>query len=182
MSTLTRSTLSHSQSSTTPPYQPTGNRSLGYYLLLFLTLNLRLRRSLPWLFIIADVKKSILGPNFLRHFGLMVDMNNCKLVDTSTHLYIQGILSSDTPLRPSVCLKDTTNCYSYLTLLSTMHTHIKKRNIFCFEMVPYITRLIIYFHTVVIKLIANKSLLYNSINSQNKGTVIHAEPLVDRLF
>ena len=48
----------------------------------------------------------------------MVDVNNRKLVDTSTH--IQGILSSDTSLGPSVSPKDTTN--SYLTLLSEFPT------------------------------------------------------------
>lgn len=29
---------------------------------------------LPWIFIVADVQKPILGANFLRHFGLLVDM------------------------------------------------------------------------------------------------------------
>ena len=32
-----------------------------------LTLNLSLRRSFPWIFIIADVQKSILGADFLQH-------------------------------------------------------------------------------------------------------------------
>ena len=34
-----------------------------------LTLNLGLRRSLPWIFIIADVQKPILGADFLSHYG-----------------------------------------------------------------------------------------------------------------
>ena len=46
-----------------------------------LTLNL----GLPWMFIIADVKKPILGTDFLRQFGPMMDMNHRKLIDTSTH-------------------------------------------------------------------------------------------------
>jgi cleavage and polyadenylation specificity factor subunit 1 len=37
-----------------------------------LTLNLGLRRSLPWVFTIADVQKPLLGADFLRNFGLMV--------------------------------------------------------------------------------------------------------------
>ena len=72
-----------------------------------LTLNLGLRRSLPWIFIITDVQKPILGANFLRHFGL--------LVDAHTHLHIQGILSTDPSPSPSICPMDINN--PYLTLL-----------------------------------------------------------------
>ena len=81
-----------------------------------LTLNLGLRRSLPWIFIIADVKKPILGADFLRHFGLMVDLNKRKLIDTHTHLHIQGISSPDTSPGTSFYPKDANN--PYLTLLS----------------------------------------------------------------
>lgn len=38
-----------------------------------LTLNLGLRRSLPWLFIIADVEKAIIGADSLKHFRLLVE-------------------------------------------------------------------------------------------------------------
>ena len=55
-----------------------------------LTLNLGLRRSLPWIFIIADVQKPILGADFLRHLELLVDVNRKQLVDTKTQLHIQG--------------------------------------------------------------------------------------------
>ena len=85
-----------------------------------LTLNLGLRRSLPWIFIIADVKKPILGADFLRHFGLMVDLNKRKLIDTHTHLHIQGISSSDTSPGTSVYPNDANN--PYLTLLSEFPT------------------------------------------------------------
>ena len=81
-----------------------------------LTLNLGLRRSLPWIFVIADVKKPILGADFLRHFGLLVDMRRLKLTDAHTHLSIQGILSSDPSPSPSVCAKDVDN--PHLKLLS----------------------------------------------------------------
>ncbi len=66
-----------------------------------LTLNLGLRRSLPWIFIIADVQKPILGADFLRHFELLVDVNRKQLIDTKTQLHIQGILSVDSSLQPS---------------------------------------------------------------------------------
>ena len=43
---------------------------------------------LPWIFIIADVQKAILGADFLRLFGFLVDMKQHQLVDTA---HIQGI-------------------------------------------------------------------------------------------
>ena len=90
------------------PIRTYGQRSL--------TLNLGLRRSLPWIFVIADVQKPILGADFLRHYGLVVDLHQHKLTDTHTHLQVQGILSSGTSPSPSLCPKDSTN--PYLTLLS----------------------------------------------------------------
>ena len=81
-----------------------------------LTLNLGLRRSFPWIFIVADVQKPILGADFLRHFGLLVDMKRHQLTDATTQLHIQGIISSENSPSPSVCPKD---CASpYLQLLS----------------------------------------------------------------
>ena len=50
----------------------------------------------------------------------MVDMNKRKLVDTNTQLLVQGILSTDASLRPSLCLKDSNN--PYLQLLSEFPT------------------------------------------------------------
>ena len=90
------------------PIRTFGKRSL--------TLNLGLRRSLPWIFIVADVQKPILGADFLRHFGLLVDMQRRRLIDTHTHLHIQGVVSADPSPSPSICPKDATNPYH--TLLS----------------------------------------------------------------
>ena len=90
------------------PIRTYGKRSL--------TLNLGLRRSLPWIFIVADVQKPILGADFLRNFGLLVDMRKRRLIDTNTQLHIQGILSADPSPSPSICPKDASN--PYLTLLS----------------------------------------------------------------
>ncbi len=66
-----------------------------------LTLNVGLQRSLPWIFIIADVQKPILGADFLRHFELLVDVNRKQLIDTKIQLHIQGILSVDSSLQTS---------------------------------------------------------------------------------
>ena len=90
------------------PIRTYGKRSL--------TLNLGLRRSFPWIFIIADVQKPILGADFLRHFALLVDMQNHKLIDSYTQLYIQGILTHDSSPSPSICPKNTPD--PYLNLLA----------------------------------------------------------------
>ncbi|KAG8187072.1 hypothetical protein JTE90_016170 [Oedothorax gibbosus] len=49
-----------------------------------LHVDLNLRRSLPWPFVIAAVSHPILGADFLKNFGLLVDMKNNRLIDTST--------------------------------------------------------------------------------------------------
>lgn len=53
-------------------------------------LNLGLRRKFTWPFIIADVSKSIIGADFLQHFGLLVDLANRKLIDSSTNLSVDA--------------------------------------------------------------------------------------------
>ena len=58
-----------------------------------LTLNLGLRRSLPWIFVVADVSKPILGADCLHHFHLSVDLNKRTLVDNTTQLTIAGVLA-----------------------------------------------------------------------------------------
>ena len=78
-----------------------------------LTLNLGLRRSLPWIFTIADVQKPILGADFLSNYGLTVDM---RLIDTCTYLRIQGIASACNSPSPSLHTKHVS--HPYLQLLS----------------------------------------------------------------
>ena len=90
------------------PIRTYGQRSL--------TLNLGLRRSLPWVFIIADVQKPILGADFLSHYGLTVDMQHSKLIDTCTQLRIQGIVSACNSPSPSLHVKHGSD--PYLQLLS----------------------------------------------------------------
>lgn len=55
------------------------------------TLNLGLRRCFRWTFIIAEVKTSILGADFLRHNKLLVDLHHRKLVDRVTELSVNAI-------------------------------------------------------------------------------------------
>jgi hypothetical protein len=49
-----------------------------------LSLNLGLRRSFTWRFIVADVTHPIIGVDFLSHFGLLVDCRNNRLLDGIT--------------------------------------------------------------------------------------------------
>ncbi len=80
-----------------------------------LSLDLGLRRTFRWVFVIADVNQPILGADFLRHFGLAVDVRNGKLLDTTTKLQVNGIMSSSPPVAPAIVLPvPTDTCYSRL--------------------------------------------------------------------
>ena len=59
-----------------------------------LTLNLGLRRTFRWVFMIANVRNLILGADFLNHYGLVVDMRRRRLWDTRTQFFVQGVISS----------------------------------------------------------------------------------------
>ncbi|GFR02630.1 retrovirus-related Pol polyprotein from transposon 297 [Trichonephila clavata] len=54
------------------------------------TLDLGLRRVFKWPFIIAAVLPPIIGADFLRHYGLLVDIRHSHLVDSLTKLQTQG--------------------------------------------------------------------------------------------
>lgn len=53
-------------------------------------LNLGLRRSFRWTFIVADVKTSILGADFLNHYKLLVDLYNRRIIDKVTDLAVDA--------------------------------------------------------------------------------------------
>ena len=95
-----------------------------------LTLNLGLRRTFQWIFVIAKVKKPILGADFINHFNLLVDMKHKRLIDTSTRIHSQGITTCQAPLSPiwSVCKGDTVyhsilNEFPTLTQLPVINNH-----------------------------------------------------------
>ena len=73
-----------------------------------LTLNLGLRRTFRWVFVIANVHIPIIGADFLRHYSLLVDITNSQLVDSITQLRVQGILSQVESPRPSFFLSQHT--------------------------------------------------------------------------
>ena len=49
---------------------------------------LGLAKSFEWSFTIADVLKPILGADFLRHYGLLVDLKCKRLMDADTFLTV----------------------------------------------------------------------------------------------
>ena len=65
-----------------------------------MTLDIRLRCSFRWIFIIADLPFPILGADFLAHFGLRVDVQHRTLIDTTTGLSLNGIQSTAISPRP----------------------------------------------------------------------------------
>lgn len=64
-----------------------------------LTLDIGLRRTFRWVFLIAAVSYPILGADFLRHYHLLVDMLRLRLVDDTTRLTVQGVRMTS-PLPP----------------------------------------------------------------------------------
>lgn len=57
-----------------------------------INLNLGLRRSFSWKFIIADVSMPMIGADFLKNTGLVVDIQNQRLIDPVTSLYVNALL------------------------------------------------------------------------------------------
>ena len=80
--------------------QAANQSSIATYGTRSLTLDLGLRRTFRWIFIVADVKHAILGADFLHHYGLSVDIRKSRLLDTLTQLQVHG-LSTQTA---SACL------------------------------------------------------------------------------
>ena len=79
--------------------QAVNHTSVSTYGICSLTLNLGLRRTFHWAFIIADVQKTILGTDFLHNFSLLVNIKHHQLLDG---LHIQGIAAPDSSLGPTL--------------------------------------------------------------------------------
>ncbi len=60
--------------------QAVNNTDIATYGVLSLSLDLGLRRTFRWVFVIADVKQPILGTDFLCHFGLLVDVRRANFL------------------------------------------------------------------------------------------------------
>ncbi|BHF84464.1 hypothetical protein SprV_0902761500 [Sparganum proliferum] len=71
-----------------------------------LTLNIGLRRSFSWIFVIADVPHAILGSDFLAEFDLLADCRRSCLLDRTTGLSVRGV----TPFNDSCNLSVLDTC------------------------------------------------------------------------
>ena len=60
--------------------QAANKTSIATYGNRLLTLNIGLRRTFQWVFIIPDVKTPIIGADFLRHYSILVDLARNRLV------------------------------------------------------------------------------------------------------
>ena len=77
-----------------------------------LTLDLGLRRTFRWVFIVADVQHTILGADFLHHFSLSVDVRQSLLLDTVTQLQVHGISTHTVSASPSLPSLDPQDPYA----------------------------------------------------------------------
>eukprot|EP00117_Sycon_ciliatum_P014037 scpid17123/ scgid14467/ Transposon Ty3-I Gag-Pol polyprotein; Gag3-Pol3; Transposon Ty3-2 TYA-TYB polyprotein; Capsid protein; p24; Spacer peptide p3; Nucleocapsid protein p11; Ty3 protease; p16; Spacer peptide J; Reverse transcriptase/ribonuclease H; p55; Integrase p52; Integrase p49 len=80
----------------------------------FLELDIGLRRSFKWVFVVADVNYPILGADFLCHYKLTVDLATGQLQDSSTNLRINGVAADVTDSAANLLATDQPNRYSSL--------------------------------------------------------------------
>nr|VZI37148.1 unnamed protein product [Spirometra erinaceieuropaei] len=76
-----------------------------------LTLNIGLRRSFTWIFVIADVPHVILGSDFLAEFDLFVDCRLARLLDRTTGLFVHGLTPFTAPTNLSVLDTDIASLF-----------------------------------------------------------------------
>uniref|UniRef100_A0A1X7UIG8 Peptidase A2 domain-containing protein n=1 Tax=Amphimedon queenslandica TaxID=400682 RepID=A0A1X7UIG8_AMPQE len=79
--------------------QAANGAAIASYGTQLLTLNLGLRRTFIWVFLVADVTTPIIGADFLRHFDLLVNMRRHELIDKVTCMEAKG-----KPSQTSLCL------------------------------------------------------------------------------
>ncbi|CAH8565955.1 unnamed protein product [Schistosoma margrebowiei] len=77
-----------------------------------LILDLGLRRRFTWVFIVAQVKRPILGADFLSAHNLLVDMTNKRLIDVNTRLQVNGTLSNDNEIHGVRIMKPVNNIFN----------------------------------------------------------------------
>ena len=63
--------------------------------------DLGLRRMFRWIFIIADIRTPIIGADFLREYGLLVNLKHGHLLDATTSLQTKGTISHVVSPSPS---------------------------------------------------------------------------------
>ncbi|GFU97786.1 retrovirus-related Pol polyprotein from transposon opus [Trichonephila clavipes] len=95
------------------------------YGLKILTLDLGLKRPFQWPFIIAKVKRGIIGADFLQKFQLLIDLHNRKLIDGVTNLSIKGEVST---IQENNDLSTVNRASKYFNLLKS-YPYLNKPNL-----------------------------------------------------
>ncbi|GFV82592.1 transposon Ty3-G Gag-Pol polyprotein [Trichonephila clavipes] len=95
------------------------------YGLKILPLDLGLRRPFQWPFIIAKLKRGIIGANFLQKFQLLIDLHNRKLIDGVTNLSIKGEVAT---IQENNDLSTVNRASKYFNLL-TSYPDLTKPNL-----------------------------------------------------
>lgn len=70
--------------------QAVNNSSIPVYRRKSLTVNIGLRRTFRWIFLVANVSQALLAADFLAHFALLADMARKRILDTTTGLSVAG--------------------------------------------------------------------------------------------
>nr|XP_054920602.1 uncharacterized protein LOC129381617 [Dermacentor andersoni] len=83
------------------PLEALNNTTIPTYGQRSLSLDLGLKRTFRWIFVVADVKFAILRAAFLRNFGLLVDVRNRRLQDPMSQAEVLGKPSRHPPLIPT---------------------------------------------------------------------------------
>ncbi|BHF79728.1 hypothetical protein SprV_0702285100 [Sparganum proliferum] len=81
-----------------------------------LTLNIGLRRSFTWIFVIADVPHARLGLEFLAEFDLLVDCRRACLLERTIGLSVRGLTPFTVPTNLSVLDTDIARPFRQLLL------------------------------------------------------------------
>ena len=79
-----------------------------------ITLDLGLRRVFRWIFILADIQTPILGADFLREYGLLVNLRQGRLLDATTSLQSKGIIYHIASPSPSLTQLHNTEYHAIL--------------------------------------------------------------------
>lgn len=91
ISVLALSSVSYARKKIPNTLQAVNKMSIAIYGEHSLALDLGLRHSFQWVFLIADVTYAIIGLNIFRLFRQLIDMQNKRLVDEVTCLTHHGI-------------------------------------------------------------------------------------------
>ena len=85
-----------------------------------LTLNLGLCHIFRWVFVVANARNPIPGADFLKYYGLVVDMCSRRLLDIRTQLSLQGIISLSPSHSPTLLPKKSPN--NFMAFMANFRT------------------------------------------------------------